>query len=151
MEEICNLLKSWWWYINTKIFTIKDYQWLRLKQIYMVCSIGFQIFFVPAFKIVVDSWKFSMLLLYILWDDWPISMISASSEQLQQQLEYTLLKPDCHSWWISKMPSGRGDALEERYAIKFCFKLGKNVTNVWNASDCSWSILHELSMSFWVA
>ena len=28
--------------------------------------------FVQAFKIVVDSWKFSMLLLYILWDDWPI-------------------------------------------------------------------------------
>ena len=26
-------------------------------------------FFVQAFKIVVDSWKFSMLLLYILWDD----------------------------------------------------------------------------------
>ena len=26
-------------------------------------------FFVWAFKIVVDSWNFSMLLLYILWDD----------------------------------------------------------------------------------
>ena len=26
-------------------------------------------FFVQAFKIVVYSWKFSMLLLYILWDD----------------------------------------------------------------------------------
>ena len=65
-----------------------------------------------------------MLLLYILWDDWPIFMISASNEQLQQQLEYTLLKPDCHSWWISKMQSGREDALEERHAIKFCVKLG---------------------------
>ena len=53
-------------------------------------------------------------------------MISASNEQLQQQLEYTLLKSDCHSWWISKMQSGREDTLEERYAIKFCFKLGKN-------------------------
>ena len=31
---------------------------------------------------------------------------------------------DCHSWWISKVQSGR-DTLEERYAIKFCFKLGK--------------------------
>ena len=49
-------------------------------------------------------------------------MISDSKEQLQQQLEYTLLKPGCHSWWISKMLS---DTLEERYAIKFCFKLGK--------------------------
>ena len=62
-----------------------------------------------------------MLLLYILWDDWPIFMISASNEQLQHELEYTLLKPECHSWSISKMQS-------ERYAIKFCFKLGKNAT-----------------------
>ena len=63
-----------------------------------------------------------MLLLYILWDDWPIFRISGLNEQLQQQLEYTLLKPDCHSWWISKKQSGRE---EERYAIKFCFKLRK--------------------------
>ena len=69
-----------------------------------------------------------MLLLYILWDDWLIFMISASNEQLQQQLEYTLLKPDCHSWWISKIQSGREDTLEERYAIKFCCKLAKNDT-----------------------
>ena len=52
-------------------------------------------------------------------------MISASNEQQQQQLEYTVLKPDCHSWWISKMQCGH---LEERYAIKFWFKLGKNDT-----------------------
>ena len=93
--------------------------------IYVVHSIRFQTYFVQAFKIVVDSWKFTMLLLYILWDHWPIFMISDSNEQLQQQLEYTLLKPDCHSWWISNMQSGRE---EKRYAIKFCFKLGKNAT-----------------------
>ena len=52
-------------------------------------------------------------------------MISASNEQLQQLLEYTLLKPDCHSWWISKLQSGREDTLEEPYAIKYCFKLEK--------------------------
>ena len=52
--------------------------------------ISFRTFFVQAFKIVVDTWKFSMLLLYILWDDWLISMISGSNEQLQQELEYTL-------------------------------------------------------------
>ena len=33
-------------------------------------------------------------------------MISASNEQVQQELEYTQLKPDFHSWWISKMQSG---------------------------------------------
>ena len=86
----------------------------------------FPAIFVQAFKIVVDTWKFSMLLLYVLWDEWRIFMISGSNQQLQQQLEYTLLKPDCHSWWISKIRSGREDTLEERYAIGFCFKLGKN-------------------------
>ena len=63
-----------------------------------------------------------MLLLYILWDDWLIFMISASNEQLQKQLEYTVLKPDCHSWWISIMQSWREDTLEERYTNKSCFK-----------------------------
>ena len=106
-REICASSKtSWWW-------------------LYEMPSISFQTFFVQAFKIVIDSWKFSMLLLYILWDDRPILMISALNKQLQQQLEYTLLKPDCHSWWISKMQSGHDDTLKERYAIKFCFKLGK--------------------------
>ena len=52
-------------------------------------------------------------------------MISDSNEQLQQELEYKLLKPDSYSWWTSKMQSGREDTLEERYAIKFCFKLEK--------------------------
>ena len=100
----------------------------------MVPSISFQTFFVQAFKIVVDSWKFTMLLLYILWDDWPIFMISGSNKQLQQELEYTLLKSDCHSWGIAKnckiakMQSGHEDTLEERYAIKLCFKLEKNAT-----------------------
>ena len=49
-------------------------------------------FFVQAFKIVVDSWKFSMLLLYIILDYRPIFRISASNEQLLQELEYTLIK-----------------------------------------------------------
>ena len=39
--------------------------------------------------------------------------ISGSNEELQQQLEYSLLKFDCHSWWISKMQSGHEDSLEE--------------------------------------
>ena len=71
-------------------------------------------------------------------------MISALNEQLQQELEYTLLKPDCHCWWISKMQSGREDTLEERYAIKVCFKLEKKChRNVWNASDCFSTIEHQ--------
>ena len=46
-------------------------------------------------------------------------------------MEYTLQNPDCHSWRISKMQSGREDTFEERYSIKFCFKLGKNATETY--------------------
>ena len=114
-------------------------------------TISFQTFFVQAFKIIVDSWKFTMLLLYILWDDWPIFMISASNEQLQQQLEYTLLKPDCHSWWILTMQSGREDTLEERYAIKFCFKLGKNATETYGMLQTAFrpSCMNRASVFEW--
>ena len=117
----------------------------------MVYSISFQTFFVQPFKIVVASWKFSMLLLYILWDDWPIFMITHSNKQLQQQLEYTLLKPDCHSWWISKMQSGHEDTLEERYAIKFCFKLWKNATETYGMLQTAFglSCMNRASVFEW--
>ena len=117
-------------------------------------SISFQTFFLQAFRIVVNSWEFSMLLLYILWDDWPIFRISGSNQQLQQQLEYTLLKPDYHSWWIS-MQSGREDNLQEGYAIKLCFKLGKNATETYGilqiafgASCMKWASVFEWHKRF---
>ena len=91
-------------------------------------TISFQTFIEWAFKIALDSRKFRLLLLYILWEDWTIFMISGSDELLQLELEYTLLKPDCHSWWISKIQSV---TLEERYAIKICFKHGKNDTETY--------------------
>ena len=111
-------------------------------------TISFQTFFVWVFKIVVDSWKLNMLLLYILWDDWPISRISGSNDQLQQQLEYTLLQPDCHSWWISKIQS---DTLEERYAIKLCFKLGKNVRETYGRLQTAFgaSCMNRTSVFEW--
>ena len=45
-------------------------------------------FFVQAFKIIAIH----------LMRRLTIFMISDSNEQLQQGLEYTLLKPNCHSW-----------------------------------------------------
>ena len=115
------------------------------RESYYVCGAfnKFPDIFVLPFKIIVDSWKFTMLLLYILWDDWTIFMILGSNEQLQQQLGYTLLKPDCHSWWISKMQSGHEDALEERYAIKFCFKLRKKKTQ--KRMECFRLLLEDLA------
>ena len=78
-------------------------------------------------------------------------MISGSNEQLQQQLEYTLLKPDCHSWWISKMQSGREDTLEERYTIKFCFKLGKYATETYRMLQTAFqpSCMNRASVFEW--
>ena len=110
-----------------------------------------RLFFVQAFKIVVDSWQFSMLLLYILWDDWPIFMISDSKEQLQQEVEYTLIKPDCHRWWIPKMQSGCEDTLEEWYAIKFCFKLGENATETYGMLQTAFqpSCMNQESVFEW--
>ena len=104
-----------------------------------------------SFKIVVNTWKFSMLLLYILWDVRPIFMISASNQQLQQQLEDTLLKPDCHSWWISKKQSGREDTLEEWYAIKFYFKLGKSATEMYEMLQTAFgpSCMNRASVFEW--
>ena len=120
-----------------------------------VCVCGafnkFPDFFVQAFKIVIDSWKFSMSLLYILWHDWPTFMISGSNELLQQELEYTQLKPDSHGWWISKMQSGREDTLKERYAIKFCFELGKNPTETYGMLQTAFrpSCMNRASVFVW--
>ena len=44
-------------------------------------------------------------------------MISGLNKQLQQQLEYTLLKPDCH--------------IRRTICNKLCFKLGKNATETY--------------------
>ena len=92
-----------------------------------------------------------MLLLYILWDDWLIIMISGPNQQRQQELEYTLLKPDRHSWGISKMQSGRDVTLEERYAIKFCFKLGKNATETYGMLQTAFrpSCMNRASVFEW--
>ena len=78
-------------------------------------------------------------------------MISYSNEQLHQGLEYTLLKSDCHSWWISKMQSGREDTLEERHAIKFSFKFGKNATETYGMLLTSFppSCMNQTSVFEW--
>ena len=94
-------------------------------------------FFVRAFIIVVDSWKFTMLLLYLLWDDWPIFMISGLNKQLQQQLEYTLLKPDCHSWWISKMHQFLSGIRDSR-KVGSLWRTMRGVGGVKKSIDQSW-------------
>ena len=78
-------------------------------------------------------------------------MISGSNQQLQQQLEYILLKPDCHSWSISKRQSEYEDTLEEQYAIKLCFKLGKNATETYGMLQTAFgaSCMNRASVFEW--
>ena len=75
-------------------------------------------------------------------------MISSSNQQLQQQLEYTLLKPDCHSWSISKVQT---DTLEEQYAIKLYFKLEKNATKTYGILQTAFgaSCMNQASVFEW--
>ena len=81
-----------------------------------------------------------MLLLYIFWDDWPIFMIPGS----------IVIHPT-HSWWISEIQSGREDTLEERYAIKLCFKLGKNATETYGMLQTTFrpSCMNRASIFEW--
>ena len=134
------------------ISTIVVYSMPNPIYTYVVPSISFQIFLNKHLKLS-ETLNNSVCYCYSSYEmTHQFLWFSGSNEQLQQQLEYTLLNPDCHSWWISKMQSGHEDPLEERYAIKFCFKLGKKgQRNVWNVSDCFLTILHESSISFWVA
>ena len=67
-------------YNKKKMFTIE----LRISLVCVhECTWAFNKFsdfFVQAYKIVEHSWKFSMLLLYILWDAWLIFMIPGSNK-----------------------------------------------------------------------
>ena len=49
------------------------------------------------------------------------------------------------------MQSGREDTLEERYAIKFCFKLGKNATETYGILQTAFrsSCMNRASVFEW--
>ena len=49
------------------------------------------------------------------------------------------------------MQSGREDTLEERYAIKFCFKLGKNATETYGKLQTAFrpSCMNRASVFEW--
>ena len=106
---------------------------------------SFQTFFVQAFKIVVDSWIFTMLLAIHLMR-WLTNFYDFNFKETA-----TLLKPDCHSWWISKMQYGCEDTLEERYAIKFCFKPGKNASETYEMLQTAFrpSCMNRVSVFEW--
>ena len=139
--SIQNYLQYW---KKRKVSSISMFKF----EIYVVPSISFQTFLYRHLEWWQTLEKFSMLLLYVLSDDWPIFMIYVSNEQLQQQLKYTILKPDYHSRWISKMQSGRE---EWRYAIKLSFKRGKNATETYGMLQTAFraSCMNQPSVFEW--
>ena len=58
---------------------------------------------------------------------------------------------DCHSWLISKMQFGCNDTVEERYAIKVCFKLGENATETYGMLQTAFrpSCMNRASVFEW--
>ena len=61
------------------------------------------------------------------------------------------IQPTKAWWWISKMQSGREDTLEERYAIKFCFKLRKNAAETYGMLQTAFgaSCMNQASVFEW--
>ena len=65
-------------------------------------------------------------------------MILGSKKQLQQEFEYTLLKPDCH--FNFKNAIWTWGHFRRTIWIKFCFKLGKNTTETYGMLQTAFRI-----------
>ena len=106
--------------------------------IYEVHTISFQTFFVWAFKIVVDVIHLMRWLanFYDFRFKWTATVAIG------------IHPPDYHSWWFSKMQS---DTLEERYAIKLCFKLRNNATETYGMLQNAFrpSCMNRVSVFTW--
>ena len=86
-------------------------------------------FFVQAFKIAVDSWEFSMLLIAIHIMRW---LTNFYYFRFKWTARARIRIHPTKAWlWISKMQSWRLDTFEEWYAIKLCFTLGKNAAETY--------------------
>ena len=91
-----------------------------------------------------------MLLLYIIWDDWPIFYDfrfkwTATAGIGIHPTKAWLSQLDC------QLQSGRENTLEERYAIKLCLKLGKNVTETYGMLQTAFgaSCMNRASVFEW--
>ena len=116
----------------------------------MAPSISFLTFFVQGFKIVVDSWN---LVCY------QYTSYEITDQFYDFRFKWTAtaaigIYPT--KAWLSqlmnfKMQSGREDTWEERYAIKFCFKLGKNVTETYGMLQTAFraSCMNRASVFEW--
>ena len=118
----------------------------------MVHSISFQTFLYRHLKLslTLENSVCYCYISYEMTDQFLWFQVQINS--YSRELEYTLLKPYCHSWWISKMQS---DTLEEQYAIKLCFQLGNNATETYGmllttfgVSSMNWASVFEWHKRF---
>ena len=116
--------------------------------IYVMPSISFQTYFVLAFKIVVDTWKLSMLLLYMRWltnfYDFRFKSTAISAIGIHPTFWFSQLvnfKNAIWTWGHS----------EERCVIKFCFKLGNNATETYGMPQTAFgaSCMNRASVFEW--
>ena len=133
----------YWWQVIANLCLVSFFYWSRYHNFLAEQIRGafnkFPDFFVQAFKIVVDSWKFNMLLLYILWTATTRIGIHPTKAWLSQLVNF---RNAIWTW-------GR---LRITVCNEILFKTWiKCHRNVWNTSDCFSTILHESSISFWVA
>ena len=112
---------------------------------YMVYSISFQTFFTWASKIVIDSWKFSMLLLYILWDDRPIFMISAFKWTATAAIGIHPTKA-----WLSQLVNFKSAIWHFRRIIcyKILFQTWKNATETFGMLQTAFNHLLWIEHQF---
>ena len=124
----------------TVAFTEKYY-------IYVVLSITFQPFFVQAFKIVVNSWKFTVIARHLM--KWLTDLYRFRFKRTATSgIGIHLTKS-----WLSQMVNFKNATrtLKERYAIKLCFKLRKNATETyWMLQTAFWpSCMNQASVFQW--
>ena len=113
------------WSFTTRFFNGITFD---LIYTYLVHMISFQTFFVWAFKIVVDSWNTSYVMLYILWDDWTHFYYFRFKRTATAAIGIHPTKV-----WLSLLVNFKNAIWRWGRTIcnKFCFKLGKNTTETY--------------------
>ena len=117
--------------------------------IYIYIFNKFPDFFVQAFKIVVDSWKFTVIAIHLMrwltnFYDVRFKWTAAAAIGIHPTKA-----------WLSQLVNFKNAIwmwghFRRTICNKIILNLEKCHRNVWNTSDCFSTILHESSISFWV-
>ena len=114
---------------------------------HVVHSISFQNFFVQAFKIIVDSCKFNVIAIHLMrWLTNFYDFRFKSTATAEIRIHRTKV-------WSSQLVNFKNAiwTLEERYAIKFSFKLGKYATKTYGMLQTAFwpSCMNRASVFEW--